>query len=108
MAVSDTFRHDVAIQHYVIAHALPLVVTPDLFTPTPSLQHFYLLHHDAEGNPIQEELTQQAQAQWETIAQRVAHFKQVAQSEEPQLAPSDHCHHPYTCPYTKHCQTSLA
>lgn len=108
MAVSDTFRHDVAIQHYVIAHALPLVVTPDLFNPTPSLQHFYLLHHDAEGNPIQEELTQQAQAQWETIAQRVAHFKQVAQSQEPLLAPSDHCHHPYACPYIKHCQTSLA
>ena len=104
LAVSDTFRHDVAIQHYVIAHALPLAVPSDLFNPALRLSHFYLLHHDDAGNPIQEELTDYALAQWDYTAQRVAHFQQVAEGAEPDTPMSPHCSQPYNCPYQHYCK----
>ena len=101
--VSDTFRNDVAIQHYVIAHALPTVVQPDLFCPMPELRHFYLLHHDGEGSFVQEELTDFALSQWDSTARNIARFKQVVEAEEPAIPISDHCLHPYACPYRHHC-----
>ena len=105
MAVSDTFRHDVAIQHYVIAHALPLVVTPDLFNPMPSLQHFYLLHHDDTGAFVPEELTDYALSQWDTTARNIARFKAVVAGAEPHIPISDHCQQPYACPFIGHCRS---
>jgi len=106
-AVSDTFRHDVAIQHYVIAHALPCVVQPDLFSPVPMLRHFYLLHHDGEGNTVNEELTDYALQQWDTTAQCVARFHQVAAGPEPSTPMSEHCQQPYACPYQQHCRLAI-
>ena len=103
--VSDTFRHDVAVQHYVIAHALPSVVQADLFCSLPELRHFYLLHRDDAGNFVPEDLTAYAQNQWDTTAQHIARFKQVAAlADEPTTPMSDHCQNPYTCPYHRHCQ----
>ena len=102
--VSDTFRHDVAIQHYVIAHALPLVVQPDLFSPTPELRHFYLLHHDDKGSFVQEELTDYARDQWDTTAHNIARFKAIVEGNEPTIPVSDHCQQPYACPYQHHCK----
>ena len=101
--VSDTFRHDVAIQHYVIAHALPTVIQTDLFCPSPELQHFYLLHHDDEGKYIREDLSDYALSHWDTTAQHIARFKQVVSADEPSILISDHCQHPYVCPYLHHC-----
>ena len=103
-AVSNTFRHDVSIQHYVIAHALPSVVQPDLFSPLPELRHFFLLHHDGKDGFVSEELTDYAQTQWATTAQHVAHFHQVAEAAEPDIPMSEHCQHPYACPYQHHCK----
>lgn len=104
LAVSDTFRHDVAIQHYVIAHALPSVIQPDLFSPPPTLQHFFLLHHDANDELVVEELTDYAQEQWDTTAQHVARFHQIAKGAEPATPMSERCQQPYACPYQHHCQ----
>ena len=101
--VSDTFRHDVAIQHYVIAHALPLVVQPDLFAPRPELRHFYLLHHDDEGAFLPEELTDYALSQWDTTAQHIARFKEVVEGAEPTTPMSPHCQQPYACPFQHYC-----
>lgn len=100
--LSDTFRHDVAVQHYVIAHALPAVAGADLFQPALRLQHFYLLHHDDEGQYVKEELTDYALSQWESTARHIARFHEVAQGTEPAIHPSDHCQQPYPCPYGGH------
>ena len=102
--VSDTFRLDVAVQHYVIAHALPTVVQSDLFNPLPELRHFYLLHHDDESNFIKEDLTDYARSQWDTTAQNIARFKQVITAAEPDTPMSEHCLQPYACPFQHHCQ----
>lgn len=103
--LTDTFRHDVAIQHYVIAHALPIVVQPDLFSPSPSLRHFYLLHHDDEDNFLQEDLAPYAQSQWDATARRIARFHQVeALADEPDTPMSPHCQQPYPCPFQHHCR----
>lgn len=104
--VSDTFRHDVAIQHYVIAHALPTVVQPDLFSPSPQLRHFYLLHHNDTGAFVPEELTDYALSQWDTTARHIAHFKAVVAGPEPHIPVSDHCQRPYACPFIAHCQAA--
>lgn len=104
---TDTFRHDVAIQHYVIAHALPLAVQPDLFCPLPELRHFYLLHHDGQGTFVPEELTDYALSQWDSTAQHISHFKEVVEGEEPDIPMSSHCQQPYTCPFQHHCKQKL-
>ena len=102
--ISDTFRHDVAIQHYVIAHALPAVVQADLFNPPPELRHFYLLHHDEKGTFVPEDLTDYALSQWDETARHRARFLQVAAlTDEPNTSMSDHCSQPYACPFQHHC-----
>ena len=106
--VSDTFRHDVAIQHYVIAHALPTVVQPDRFCPAPQLRHFYLLHHDDTGAFVPEELTDYALSQWDSTARNIARFKAVVAGAEPHIPISDHCQQPYACPFIGHCKSDLS
>ena len=102
--VSDTFRHDVAVQHYVISHALPAVVLPDLFCPLPQLQHFYLLHHDEQDAFVAEDLTDYALSQSDTTAHNIARFKAVVEGEEPDIPVSEHCQLPYDCPFKHHCK----
>lgn len=101
-AVSDTFRHDVGIQQYVIGHALPGLVQPDLFCDPLRLEHFYILYNDGTDGFVREDLLS-PEAE-EGIAERVSHFKQLLQQGEPSQPMGDCCHTPYDCPYQRYCR----
>lgn len=103
-AVSDTHRNDVAIQHYVISHALPAILVNDIFCNQLTLQNFYLLYNDGQGGFLKEDLIDHSLALHPTIQQNIALFKQTLNGPEPNIPMADHCHHPYDCPYQSHCR----
>lgn len=103
-AISDTFRNDVAIQHYVIHHALEQIAHPDLFSKGLTLAHFYLLYNDGEDGFVQEDILPFAQSQHDTIHHNIARFKEVLRATEPQIPMSPHCDNPYECPYKHYCK----
>lgn len=102
-AVSDTFRQDVAVQHYVISHALQQLTAENLFAPPLRLSHFYVLYNDGADGFAKEDLLEFAQGQTDDIATHVERFKRVLRSAMPDIAPSSHCCQPYECPYSWYC-----
>jgi len=103
-AVSDTFRNDVAIQYYVVRHALEALRPGDLFCNGLTLKHFYLLYNDGSDGFVKEDLLEQALAASKDTEQKVNHFKQVLSEEEPAMDMSDQCDTPYECPYKRYCK----
>jgi len=103
-AVSDTFRNDVAIQYYVIRHALAAILPQDLFCDRLSLSHFYLLYNDGADGFVKQDLKEQAHAACGLIEQNIARFKQVLAAEEPSMPMSDQCDTPYECPFKRYCK----
>lgn len=106
-AVSDTFRQDVAVQHYVISRALRQLSAENLFAPQLQLNHFYVLYNDGTDGFAKEDLLEFAQGELDDIAVHVEHFKEVLQGAEPCIAPSPHCCQPYECPYGWYCNKGL-
>ena len=101
--VTDTFRNDVAIQTYVIHHALHKAGGVDLFGPRLRLEHFYVLYNGGDEGFQQEDLLSDALDREEEIATHVAQFKETLRLPEPAIAMSPHCDIPYECPYKQYC-----
>lgn len=104
-AVSDTFRNDVAIQHYVIDHALPDIVPNDIFCQALQLSNFYVLYNDGQGGFLKEDLIEHSRVMHPTISHNIALFKETLHGLEPDIRMSDHCDNPYACPYKDHCKS---
>ena len=102
-AISETFRNDVAIQTYVIAHALQQIGGGDLFNPGLCLRHFDLLYDGGEEGFQKEDQLEASLQRQEEIAGKVSHFKSVLGGGEPAIVQSDHCMQPYECPYRQYC-----
>ena len=102
-AVTDTFRNDASVQQYVVRHALASIQPPNLFSEGLRLSHFHLLYNDGNGGFVAEDQLAAAQQREEAIAANIARFKAVVRGEEPRVAMSPHCDHPYECPYKAHC-----
>lgn len=102
-AVSDTFRQDVAIQHYVISQALQRMKMETLFAPQLQLEHFYVLYNDGSDGFVKEDQLTFAREQMGNIAAHVERFKEVLQGVEPVVEPSPHCSQPYECPFKHYC-----
>lgn len=101
---SDTFFSDIALQHYVISHAIESIHPCDLFCSELTIKHFYLLYHDADGTFQQEDRLRQSLEQHPFIASNIARFKEILQQPiPPPIAPSPHCDTPYECPYKHLC-----
>lgn len=101
---SDTFANDIALQHYVISHALEQIRPCDLFCSELTIKHFYLLYHDTDGTFQQEDLLRQSIEQQPVVAGNIARFKEILQQPvPPDIAPSAHCDIPYECPYKHLC-----
>ena len=94
--LSDTYRRDAAIQHYVISHCQ-------------KVNKFSLVYNSPEnGGFITEELTEELKVQHTEIAQNIASMKTIIQNtNEPETPTGAHCLEPYPCPYQKHCQMGV-
>ncbi|MCQ2295122.1 MAG: hypothetical protein MJZ67_05665 [Bacteroidales bacterium] len=103
LQVSDTFRNDVSIQHYVISHALAEIMPADLFHPQAEIAHFYVLYNDGQGGFLKEDLLEESRAKMDFVSQHVSRFLQVLDAHEPQVEMSAHCDTPYECPFKRYC-----
>ena len=109
-ALSDTYRRDAALQHYVISHCQ-------------KINSFSIVYHgkldksDLSESSDQSEmsdnfkivnLTAEFAAEHETIARNIAVMKgTISLTSEPDTPTGAHCQTPYECPYQQHCLTGI-
>ncbi len=94
-ALSETYRRDAALQHYVISHCR-------------EVHSFSVVYNGADGvngsngfNVV--ELTEELVAQHEEIEKNIAAMKDILRHGEPATPTGQHCLEPYACPYQHYC-----
>ena len=92
-ALSDTYCHDAAVQHYVISHCRKVN----------SFSVVYNGGTDQSDYFKKVDLTDNLQAQHAEIARNIAAMKEILRHGEPATATGQHCLTPYACPYQHYC-----
>ena len=103
IALSDTYRRDAALQHYIISHCR-------------EVRSFSIVHaaalsdkSDPDASPFTiVDLTTELAAAHDEIAVHIAAMKQIVlATAEPDTPTGQHCLTPYACPYQHYCQTGV-
>lgn len=101
--LSDTYKRDAALQHYVISHCRE-VRRFSLVYRNPELPE----SPEAPGIPyIIEEVTDYVAAQHDEIARNIAAMKEILSHGEPATPTGAHCLEPYACPYQHYCAQGI-
>lgn len=94
-ALSETYKRDAALQHYVISHCR-------------EVRSFSIVYNGADGvsgsngfNIV--DLTEELAAQHEEIEKNIAAMKEILRHGEPATPTGQHCLEPYACPYQHYC-----
>ena len=94
-ALSETYRRDAALQHYVISHCR-------------AVRSFSVVYNGADGvdgsngfNAV--DLTEELAAQHDEIEKNIAAMKEILSHGEPATPTGQHCLEPYACPYQHYC-----
>lgn len=94
-ALSETYRRDAALQHYVISHCR-------------EVHSFSVVYNGADGidgsngfNIV--DLTEELAAQHGEIEKNIAAMKDILRHGEPATPTGQHCLEPYACPYQHYC-----
>lgn len=98
--LSDTYRRDAALQHYVISHCR-------------RIHSFSIVYNGVDGvngangfNAV--DLTEELAAEGDRIAANIAEMKTIVRATaEPDTPTGQHCLSPYACPYQHHCQQGV-
>lgn len=94
--LSDTYKRDAALQHYVISHCR-------------SINKFCIVYNGADGvngsngQFVIVDLTAELAAQHDEIARNIATMKEILRHGEPATPTGQHCLDPYACPYQHYC-----
>jgi hypothetical protein len=102
--LSDTYRRDAAIQHYVISHCHP-IHSFNIVHNTPSEKSDNSENSDKRFTIIN--LTEELQAQHSEIENNIALMKEILQHGEPATPTGQHCLEPYACPYQHYCAQGI-
>ena len=93
--LSETYRRDAALQHYVISHCR-------------EVRSFSIVYNGADGvdgsngfNVV--DLTEELTAQHGEIEKNIAAMKAILRHGEPDTPTGQHCLEPYACPYQHYC-----
>ena len=89
-ALSETYRRDAALQHYVISHCR-------------EINTFSIVYANPDGGFIKEELSAALQDQHEEIEKNIVAMKEILLHGEPATPTGQHCLEPYACPYQHYC-----
>ena len=89
-ALSETYRRDAALQHYVISHCR-------------KINTFSIVYANPDGGFIKEELSAALQEQHGEIEKNIAAMKDILRHGEPATPTGQHCLEPYACPYQHYC-----
>ena len=92
--LSETYKRDAALQHYVISHCR-------------EIHTFCVVYANPAGGFITEDLTEALQVQHAEIEKNIAAMKEIIRGGEPATPTGGHCLEPYGCPYQSHCQSGL-
>lgn len=102
--LSDTYRRDAALQHYVISHCRPV-------------HSFSIVHNGMDGENGANgqdgffaivDLTEELAADGDRVAANIAEMKTIVRATaEPDTPTGQHCLTPYACPYQHHCQQGV-
>lgn len=102
--LSDTYRRDAALQHYVISHCR-------------TVHSFSIVYNGLDGeNGVNGQdgpfaivdLTAELAAEGDRIATNIAEMKTIVRATaEPDTPTGQHCLSPYACPYQHHCQQGV-
>lgn len=102
--LSDTYRRDAALQHYVISHCR-------------RVNSFSIVYNGLDGvngangqdGPFAiVDLTEELAAEGDRIAANIAEMKTIVRATaEPDTPTGQHCLTPYACPYQHHCQQGI-
>ena len=102
--LSDTYRRDAALQHYVISHCR-------------RIHSFSIVYNGMDGENgangqdgrfVIVDLTLDLAAEGDRIAANIAEMKTIVRATaEPDTPTGQHCLTPYACPYQQHCQQGV-
>ena len=88
-ALSETYKRDAALQHYVISHCR-------------EIRTFNIVYSGIDDFVITD-LTEELAAQHDEIARNIAVMKEILSHGEPATPTGQHCLEPYACPYQHYC-----
>ncbi|MBR5353057.1 MAG: hypothetical protein IK126_05025 [Bacteroidales bacterium] len=98
--LSETYKRDAALQHYVIAHCREVnkfcVVYNGMSDLSDKSDYFKVV-----------DLTEELAAQHDEIARNIAAMKDILQHGEPATPTGQHCLEPYACPYQHYCAQGI-
>ncbi len=102
--LSDTYRRDAALQHYVISHCR-------------RIHSFSIVYNGMDGENgangqdgrfVIVDLTLDLAAEGDRITANIAEMKTIVRATaEPDTPTGQHCLTPYACPYQQHCQQGV-
>lgn len=88
-ALSETYKRDAALQHYVISHCR-------------EVNTFNIVYSGIDDFVITD-LTEELAAQHDEIARNIVAMKDILRHGEPDTPTGAHCLDPYACPYQHYC-----
>lgn len=106
-ALSETYKRDAALQHYVISHCRRVNSFSIVYNGLDGV-------NGANGQGGQDgrfaivDLTAELAAEGDRIASNIAEMKTIVRATaEPDTPTGQHCLTPYACPYQHHCQQGV-
>ncbi|MBR6048612.1 MAG: Dna2/Cas4 domain-containing protein [Bacteroidales bacterium] len=87
--LSETYKRDAALQHYVISHCR-------------SINKFCIVYNGENRFDIID-LTEELEEHHDEIARNIAAMKEILSHGEPDTPTGQHCLEPYACPYQHYC-----
>lgn len=105
--LSDTYRRDAALQHYVISHCRRVNSFSIVYNGLDGLDG--VNGANGQGGPfVIVDLTAELAAEGDRIAANIAGMKTIVRATaEPDTPTGQHCLSPYACPYQHHCQQGV-
>ena len=98
--LSETYKRDAALQHYVIAHCWEVNKFCVVYNGMSDLS-------DLSDNFKVVDLTDELAAQHSEIEKNIAIMKDILQHGEPATPTGQHCLEPYACPYQHYCAQGI-
>lgn len=102
--LSDTYKRDVALQHYVISHCRP-IHSFNIVHNTPTEKSDNSEKSDKRFSII--DLTEELPEQHSAIENNIAAMKEILLHGEPATPTGQHCLTPYACPYQHYCAQGI-
>jgi len=103
-ALSDTYRRDAALQHYVISHCRRVNSFSIVYNGFDGVNGA----NGQGGRFMIIDLTAELAAEGDRIAANIAEMKTIVRATaEPDTPTGQHCLTPYACPYQHHCQQGV-